>query len=172
MIGVGIAQHPDGSASAVRVRPVTIEHHRSLLVLETFGRACLGSRTPPCRAGGRPPTSWRSSPTTARCGQQSKGGGTVAWVNANAPEAAWGRGTPLRGVLAAGSAPGWRGFRRGHSARSGNGEQSRRRCFREFSGSSGSWATHQMVSDLAFCSPRWTRTINRPINSRMLCQLS
>jgi hypothetical protein len=28
------------------------------------------------------------------------------------------------------------------------------------------------ASDLAFCSPDWTRTSNRPINSRMLCQLS
>src|SRR6476661_3945438 len=28
------------------------------------------------------------------------------------------------------------------------------------------------ASDLGFCSPDWTRTSNRPINSRMLCQLS
>ncbi len=27
-------------------------------------------------------------------------------------------------------------------------------------------------SDLGLCSPDWTRTSNRPINSRMLCQLS
>ena len=27
-------------------------------------------------------------------------------------------------------------------------------------------------SELGICSPDWTRTSNRPINSRMLCQLS
>ena len=32
--------------------------------------------------------------------------------------------------------------------------------------------TKAQVDDLGLCSPDWTRTSNRPINSRMLCQLS
>jgi len=43
---------------------------------------------------------------------------------------------------------------------------------RQFTGDTSGQTTKAQVDDLGLCSPDWTRTSNRPINSRMLCQLS